>query len=100
MSEKPMDLEKATESTLAKASARLLTPLLLSIIAVLLGVLGASFSKAQTAQGEKIEQIDKRTLVMEERLNTFVLHQVQNNSNEIVELKRRMDQWERTTKTP
>lgn len=95
-----MDLEQATESTLAKAAARLLTPLLLSIIAVLLGVLGTQFSGRQAKQGESIEAIDRRTLVMEERMNNVVLAQVQANAREIQQLKTRLDTIERATRTP
>ena len=100
MSEQPMDLETATESTLAKASARLLTPLLLSIVAVLLGVLGSSFTKTQREQGDQINTIDRRTLVMEERLNNSLLNQVQSNGREIQEIKRRIDIIERASKIP
>ncbi len=95
-----MDIEKATESTFAKFTARLLTPLLL----VLLGYFGnrqlnqieqtqQEQTDKQQTQGEKISTIASDVRVLSARIDYSVVSQVD-------QLSRRVEQLEKVTKTP
>lgn len=100
MSDQHMDLEKAAESTFAKLSARLLTPVLLALIAFL----GArqlnsmerkqdDFAKKQEAAATKTAEIASDVRDISNRIDYSLVGQVE-------DLKRRVTEIEKATKTP
>jgi hypothetical protein len=93
-------LERAAESTLAKAAARILVPLLISIVGTLLLVL-ASQVRADVAELRDVQNEQGRDIaIIKTRLDTQVLQQVQANTKNIEKIDERVQRIERRLGDP
>ncbi len=95
-----MDIEKATESTFAKFSARLLTPLLL----VLLGFFGSrqlnQIEETQKAQSIKLETTNQNVNTVAADVRVLSARVEYSVVSQVEQLSRRVEQLEKVTKTP
>lgn len=95
------------ESTQAKAIARILVPLVTIVCLPLIGFFGIRAFSVLDATVEKVNRIDTRTQVMDERMNNFIVSQIQAESKrndvqdgDLRDHTRRLEQLERTVKLP
>lgn len=100
MSSKPMDIEAATESTLAKAITRFVVPVLLTIIGTLLVWLISDVRSTQTQQKEElkavatqVERVDGKVELMNAKVDNGLIWR-------LTELERRVQHVESATRTP
>ncbi len=78
-----MSLQNAADSKFAKASASFLVPLLLTVVLGLLAFFGEQFLETQQEHGVLINVIDKRTDLMRQRQDEFILGQINANRSRI-----------------
>lgn len=100
MSKTDMDLEKATESTWAKAVTRFVVPLLLALLGTVCGILLqdirsglADLAKAQQDQARDVTKVTSDVQLLNAKLDNGVIWR-------IGELERRVNHVEQATKTP
>jgi hypothetical protein len=100
MSETPMDLEKATESTLAKAINKIVLPALASIAVVVITWMVQDMRTAQQTQSDQIgdfkgqlQKVDGKVDLLNAKVDSGVLWR-------IGEIERRLNHVEQAQKTP
>lgn len=86
----PSNLERATESTLAKAITRFGVPMLLLVVAWFVREALADIKSTQRVQGEDINQIKSDVRDVNTRLDAQVLRQVETNTQSIKDLDGRV----------
>lgn len=93
-------LERAAESTLAKAAARILVPLLVSVVGALLLAMASQMRTdvAQLRDGQNEQGRD--IAIIKTRLDTQVLQQVQTNTKNIEKIDERVQRIERRLGDP
>ncbi|MCW0398764.1 hypothetical protein NB688_000578 [Xanthomonas sacchari] len=100
MSETDVDLERATESTWAKAVTRFVVPLLLALLGTVCGLLLQDIRESlvalkskQDAQASDVQQVNGEMKVLNAKLDNGVIWR-------ITELERRLNTVEQAQKTP
>ena len=100
MSEQHMNIEQATESTLAKAITRFGVPLFLSVISFLGGIVLLDIrnetrenGNEQAAQSRELQQLTADVRVLKETVNAGLVWR-------ITEIERRVNTVEQAQKTP
>ena len=114
MTTQNMDLEHATNSTIAKASARILMPIMVFVLTIALSIVGYllvrswnNFDKAldqfrvsQENMGTQVNTIDKKVSLMSQRVDTMLIRQVESNSDQLKDHEQRLERIERTVPLP
>lgn len=100
-------IDRAADSAIAKIGARIVTPVLLMVTITLLGFIGNSVIESnkevalkQDAQGKDIDQIKSDVRNVNTRLDERVIRQVETNTDDIRNLKDRVETIERVVRTP
>jgi len=93
MTETPMNLEHATQSTLARVISTFGVPVLLTIIGVLGGVIMNDIRAEVASQGQQLQQVKGDVREMKATLATGLIWR-------IGELERRVTHVEQAQKTP
>ncbi|GEM_PF-675070 len=100
MSKTTVDLERATESTWAKAVTRFVVPILLALLGTVCGLLLQDIRSSlealkteQRQQAESTQQLKGDVQVLNAKLDNGVIWR-------ITELERRLNTVEQATKTP
>ena len=100
MSPKPMDIEAATESTLAKAITRFVVPLLLSIIGTLLIWLVSDVRSTQAQQKQELQAVSVQVGDVDRKVE-LINSKVENGLIwRISDLERRLQHVESAARTP
>ena len=109
-----MDLEHATESTIAKASARILMPIMVAVLMIVLGICGylivqvlsgvnatvSALQQGQKATGDQVNEIDKKVSLMSQRVDQMLIRQVEQNSDTLKAHEQRLQRIERVVPQP
>ena len=109
-----MDLEHAADSTIAKASARILMPIMVGVLLIVLSVCGylvvrvldginASVTELKLGQNQNAVQfteIDKKVSLMSQRVDQLLIRQVDQNSEAIKAHEQRIERLERVVPQP
>ena len=109
-----MDLEHAADSTIAKASARILMPIMVVALTIALTVTGfffkrlldnqdkanEEFREAQKETAAKVTSIDKNFTVFTQRVDTMLIRQVDQNSEALKDHEQRLERIERAVPLP
>ena len=100
MTAKPMDIEKATESTFAKFSARLLTPVLLMVLGYLGNRQLNSIEQTQKNQSDKQEATSDKVNIISSDVRDLSTRIDYSVVREVNDLRTRVEQLEKITHTP
>jgi hypothetical protein len=100
MTAKTMDIEKATESTFAKFSARLLTPVLLMVLGYLGNRQLNSIEETQKNQSTKQEATSDKVNIISSDVRDLSTRIDYSVVREVNDLRTRVEQLEKVTRTP
>lgn len=109
-----MDLELAADSTIAKASARILMPIMIGVLTIALSIVGfllvrswnsfdrslEQFRVSQADMGNQVNTIDKKVSLMSQRVDTMLIRQVEQNSDALKDHEQRLERIERAVPLP
>lgn len=93
MSDKHMNLEQATQSTLAKAVSTFGVPVLLTVIGTLGGIVLSDMRSTLQQQGQELQNVKGDVREMKATLDTGLVWRIN-------EIERRLSQVEQAQKTP
>lgn len=93
MSEKHVDLERATESTWAKVVTRFVVPILLALVGTASGLLLQDIRTSQAEQAREFSELKGDVRELNTKLDSGVIWR-------ITEIERRLNTVEQAQKTP
>lgn len=100
-------LVDVAESAVAKVGARIVTPTLLAITIALLGLIGKQVLDGQARSDARLDvlggdvvQLSSDVRNINTRLDERVIRQVETNTDDIRDLKKRVGQLESSVRTP
>lgn len=109
-----MDIEQAADSTAAKASARILMPVLVAVLTIAMSIIAffvvrlvntfdAGMAEVRSGQrdlGEKFTAVDKKVSLMSQRVDEMLIRQVDQNTETLKEHDARLERLERVVPLP
>ena len=93
-------LQAAADSSLAKIMARLVTPALLTALLAVSGYIGSRMVAQLDDQGRDIRNVQSDVRDLNTRMTEGVIRQVNSNSSRIDDHEKRLQNLERSVRTP